>query len=215
VKSAKPLFKSLSLAIFIVMALSVAAEAAPAVLSSSDKDAVSRVEKYLNELSTLKSRFLQATSTGNYTEGTFYLSRPGKMRIEYDPPVQFLIVADGTWLIYNDLELDQITHLPLGATPANILLQENISLLDGDLEVSKVEHAPGIIGITLVLADEDSGHLTLIFADKPLELKKWIIVDPQGVTTSVSLLSTRRDISLDPKLFFIKLKQQVVPLGEN
>jgi outer membrane lipoprotein-sorting protein len=215
VKSAKPLFKSLSLAIFIVMALSVAAEAAPAVLSSSDKDAVSRVEKYLNELSTLKSRFLQATSTGNYTEGTFYLSRPGKMRIEYDPPVQFLIVADGTWLIYNDLELDQITHLPLGATPANILLQENISLLDGDLEVSKVEHAPGIIGITLVLADEDSGHLTLIFADKPLELKKWIVVDPQGVTTSVSLLSTRRDISLDPKLFYIKLKQQVVPLGEH
>ena len=197
------------------MALSVAAEAAPAVLSSSDKDAVSRVEKYLNELSTLKSRFLQATSTGNYTEGTFYLSRPGKMRIEYDPPVQFLIVADGTWLIYNDLELDQITHLPLGATPANILLQENISLLDGDLEVSKVEHAPGIIGITLVLADEDSGHLTLIFADKPLELKKWIVVDPQGVTTSVSLLSTRRDISLDPKLFYIKLKQQVVPLGEH
>jgi outer membrane lipoprotein-sorting protein len=215
VKSAKPLFKSLSLAIFIVMALSVAAEAAPAVLSSSDKDAVSRAEKYLNELSTLKSRFLQATSTGNYTEGTFYLSRPGKMRIEYDPPVQFLIVADGTWLIYNDLELDQITHLPLGATPANILLQENISLLDGDLEVSKVEHAPGIIGITLVLADEDSGHLTLIFADKPLELKKWIVVDPQGVTTSVSLLSTRRDISLDPKLFYIKLKQQVVPLGEH
>jgi outer membrane lipoprotein-sorting protein len=197
------------------MALSVAAEAAPAVLSSSDKDAVSRVEKYLNELSTLKSRFLQATSTGNYTEGTFYLSRPGKMRIEYDPPVQFLIVADGTWLIYNDLELDQITHLPLGATPANILLQENISLLDGDLEVSKVEHAPGIIGITLVLADEDSGHLTLIFADKPLELKKWIVVDPQGVTTSVSLLSTRRDISLDPKLFYIKLKLQVVPLGEH
>jgi outer membrane lipoprotein-sorting protein len=207
-KLAKPFFKSLNLALFIVTALSVAAEAAPAILSSSDKAAVIRVEKYLNELLTLKSRFLQATSTGNYTEGTFFLSRPGKMRIEYDPPAQLLIVADGTWLIYNDLELDQITHLPLRTTPANILLREKITLLSDGLEVSKVERAPGIIGVTVVPSDEDSGHLTLIFADKPLELKKWVIVDPQGVTTSVSLLSTQRDISFDPKLFNIKLKQE-------
>ena len=202
----KPFFKSLRLAFFIVTALSVTAEAAPAVLSIDDKAAVNRVEKYLNELLTLKSRFLQATSTGNYTEGTLYLSRPGKMRIEYDPPAQLLIVADGTWLIYNDINLDQITHLPLGTTPANILLQEKISFLNGDLEVSKVEHAPGIIGVTVTPMDEGSGHLTLIFADNPLELKKWVVVDPQGVTTSVSLLSTQRDISLNPELFKVKLK---------
>ena len=188
------------------MALSIATEAAPPVLSSGDKATVNQVEKYLNELLTLKSRFLQATSTGNYTEGTFYLSRPGKMRIEYDPPAQLLIVADGTWLIHNDLELDSITHLPLAATPASIFLQERLTLSSGDLEVSKVEHAPGIIGVTVARSNEDNGHLTLIFADKPLELKKWIVVDPQGVTTSVSLLSTQRDISLDPKLFEVKLK---------
>ena len=40
VKLAKPFFKSLNLALFIVTALSVAAEAAPAILSSSDKAAV-------------------------------------------------------------------------------------------------------------------------------------------------------------------------------
>ena len=207
-KLAKPFFKSINTAIFVVIALSFAAEAAPAVLSKNDKAAVTQVEKYLNELFTLKSRFLQATSTENYIEGTFYLSRPGKMRIEYDPPAQLLIVADGTWLIYNDLELDQITHLPLRTTPANILLQEKITLLSDGLEVSKVERAPGIIGVTVVPSDEDSGHLTLIFADKPLELKKWVVVDPQGVTTSISLLSTQRDISFDPKLFNIKLKQE-------
>jgi outer membrane lipoprotein-sorting protein len=211
VRLAKLFFKSLNLAFFIVLALSVATEAAPAILSSGDKTAVNRVEKYLNELFTLKSRFLQATSTGSYTEGTFYLSRPGKMRIEYDPPAQLLIVADGTWLIYNDLELDQITHLPLSQTPANILLQEKISLISGGLEVTKVEHAPGIIGVTMTSADESTGHISLIFADKPLELKKWVVVDPQGVTTSVSLLSTQRDISLDPKIFNIKLKQQPLP----
>ncbi len=81
------------------------------------------------------------------------------------------------------------------------------------MTVSKVENAPGIIGITVAASDEESGQLTLIFSDKPLELKKWIVVDPLGITTSVSLLSTQRDISLDPKLFRVKLKVPEHNLG--
>jgi len=191
----------------MLCALSVTTSAASSALSNNDRTEITRVEKYLNELLTLKSRFLQATSTGDFSEGTFYLSRPGKMRIEYDPPAELLIVADGTWLIYHDIELDQITHLPLQTTTANILLEKKIRLIGGDLEVSKVEKAPGIIGITVVPSDEDTGQLTLVFSDKPLELKKWIVIDPQGITTSVSLLSTQRDISLDQKLFKVKLQE--------
>ena len=205
-KLAKRFVKPLYLAFCLVWILSVSAEAATAVLSIKDKTTINKVEKYLNELHTLKSRFLQATSNGDYTEGTLYLSRPGKMRIEYDPPAQLLIVADGTWLIYNDIELDQITHYPLGMTNANILLKEKISFLQNDLTISKVEHSPGVIGITVAPSEEGIGQLTLVFYDKPLELKKWVIVDPLGITTSVSLLSSQRDISLDPKLFRVKLK---------
>ena len=69
-----------------------------------------------------------------------------------------------------------------------------------------MEHSPGVIGITVATSEEGSGQLTLVFSDKPLELKKWIVVDPMGITTSVSLLSTQRDISIDPKLFSVKLK---------
>lgn len=191
------------------------AEVAPAALKDADKADIVRIEQYLNGLVTLKSRFLQASSTGNFAEGTFYLSRPGKMRIEYDPPVQFLIVADGTWLIYEDKELDQITHIPLGMTPADILVQDNLSLLSGDLVVTKIERGPGVIGLTVVREDDEGGRLTLIFSDRPLQLKKWIVVDPQGIKTSVSLLSTRRDVSLDPKLFNIKLKPGAAPPGEK
>ena len=192
--------------LFFVVLIAFSAETRAATLSEDDKATVRRVETYLKDLTTLKSRFLQASSSGEYAEGTFYLSRPGKMRIEYDPPVQFLIVADGTWLMYLDKELDQLTHLPLGSTPADILVQENISLMGDDLTVSKVERAPGVVGVTVQRKDDDGGRLTLIFADKPLELKKWIIVDPQGIKTSVSLLSTLRDVHFDPKLFNIKLR---------
>ena len=206
-KSAKWFFKKTYIAFYIFLTLSVSANAAPTVLSNSELADVKRAERYLNELHTLKSRFLQATSTGEFREGTFYLSRPGKMRIEYDPPAQLLIVADGTWLIYHDMELDQITHLPLRTTTANILLKKKITLKGGDLEVSKVEKAPGIISITVIPSDKDTGQLTLVFSNKPLKLKKWIVVDPQGMTTSVSLLSTQRDILLDKELFEVKLKE--------
>ncbi len=182
------------------------AEVTPIALKGTDKNDIIRIEKYLNGLITLKSRFLQASSTGSFAEGTFYLSRPGKMRIEYDPPVQFLIVADGTWLIYHDKELDQVTHIPLGMTPADILVQDNLSLLSGELIVTKIDRGPGVIGVTIERQDDDGGQLTLIFGDKPLQLKKWIIVDPQGVKTSVSLLSSQRDVTFDPKLFNIKLR---------
>ncbi len=182
------------------------AEVAPMALQRADKNDILRVQEYLNELVTLKSRFLQASSTGNFAEGTFYLSRPGKMRVEYDPPVQFLIVADGTWLIYQDKELDQITHIPLGLSPADILVQKNLSLLVGELIVTKIDRGPGIISITIMREKDGGGQLTLIFSDKPLKLKKWVVIDPQGVRTSVSLLSSQRDVSFDPKLFNVKLK---------
>ena len=69
-----------------------------------------------------------------------------------------------------------------------------------------MENTPGIVSITLVPTDENRSQITLVFSDNPLELKKWVVIDNQGVTTSVSLLSTQRDISLDSKLFKIKLK---------
>ena len=206
-KSAKPFFKSLYLIFCIIWALPLTTYAASSTLSNGDVAEINRVEKYLNELLTLKSRFLQATSTGEFSEGTLYLSRPGKIRIEYDPPTELLIVADGTWLIYNDIKLDQITHLPLRTTTANILLKKKIKLRGDDLQVSKVEKAPGIIGITVVPTKEETGQLTLVFSDKPLNLKKWIVIDPQGISTSISLLSTERDITLDEKLFKVKLKE--------
>lgn len=171
-----------------------------------DKQAINSVEQYLNDLKTLESRFLQASSSGSYAEGVFYLSRPGKMRIEYDPPVKFLIVSDGTWLIYHDKEIDQITHLPLGMSPVGLILEEKISLFSNDIHITKIQRGPGILSITIVRENDDIGELTLIFSEKPLELRKWIVKDAQGVTTSISLLSTKHDIHLAPKLFNIKLR---------
>ena len=180
------------------------AQTEPLALSAADRADLARAEDYLNGIGTLKSRFLQASSGGAYAEGTLALSRPGKMRLEYDPPVQMLIVADGTWLIYKDLELDQISYLPLNSTPAGIIVREKMSFTGDDLRVTGIERGPGVLSITVIGKESDDGSMTLVFADRPMALKKWIVIDPQGVKTSVSLLSSRFGMALNPRLFIVK-----------
>ena len=108
----------------------------PAPLTQAERADIARIEDYLSQLQTLKARFLQISSDGGFAEGDLFISRPGKMRIDYDPPMPILIVADGRFLVFYDEELDQISYVPLGSTPASILTRDNVSFTGGDLIVT-------------------------------------------------------------------------------
>jgi outer membrane lipoprotein-sorting protein len=196
---------SLLLAATVLLVLAMAGEAAsvqPASLSAADRALVGRVEGYFNAVRTMRARFLQAASTGQTAEGSVVLQRPGRMRIEYDPPVPVLIVADGSWLIYHDRQLNQISYLPLGSTPAGILVGDKIDLDGGALTITDFNRAAGVIRLTVVrTASPADGSLTLVFSESPLELRQWRVVDAQGVATTVSLLEIVTGVRLDPELF--------------
>lgn len=193
----------LALAGVLLAALpAVAQQPRAARLTAEDKAEIGRIEDYLNGLKTLEARFLQVTSTGEYSEGKLHLDRPGRLRIEYDPPVPVLIVANRGLLTYYDKELQQVSHVPLGSTPAGILVREKIALMSDEFVVTGFERESQALRLSLVRAsDPQEGNLALVLADRPLELKKWMVTDAQGVTTTVSLLDARTGIALDPKLF--------------
>jgi len=188
-----------------LLALPVApALAAPpraAVLSAEDRADVQRVEQYLNGIHSLAARFQQFAQDGGTAGGRVYVARPGKMRFEYDAPSPILLLADGTWVVYIDNQLKQVSYLPIGSTPAWFLLRDHISLADG-VTITKFERGPGVIRISLVEnKSPENGKLTLTFADKPLELRQWTIVDQQGKSTTVVLNDTRFGVPVDPKAF--------------
>jgi len=179
----------------------VAEKAVPATLTEQDKSDLKRVEAYLESLSTLKGGFLQLSSNGGVASGKVYMSRPGKMRFEYDPPASILMIADGTFLIYIDKDLDQVTHVFLRSTPVNFLVREDIQM-DGDITVTNIERSPAVLRMTVQDTDEpEKGSLTLVFADKPLTLRKWTVVDAQNIRTDVTLTGLQTGVILDPKLF--------------
>jgi outer membrane lipoprotein-sorting protein len=179
----------------------VAAPPHSAALSQQDRADVQRIEQYLNGIHTLAARFDQYAQNGGTAGGKVYVERPGRMRFEYDKPNPILLIADGTFVVYIDYSLKQVTYLPIGSTPAWFLLRDHISLSDG-VTITRFERGPGVIRVSVVEnKSPENGTLTLVFGDRPLELKQWTIVDQQGKTTTVSLSDPHYGEKLDPQLF--------------
>ena len=187
--------------VIVLMAL-LSANAESIAATDSQGVVLTKIETYLNTLGTLQSDFIQVASDGSYAQGKLVMAKPGKMRMEYHPPVPIVLIADGVFLIYIDTELNQISHIPLVLTPAAALLDDNLSFENPDLTVSDFKHANGLISVTVTQSsDPDEGALTLTFTDAPFQLRKWRVVDSQGVTTDVTLLDPRTGMDVDPRLF--------------
>jgi len=190
-------------AIFLLMT-GMGNAAVSADLSRSDQLELDRVERYLNELTTVKSRFTQFSSTGATASGTFYLSRPGRMRLEYDPPLPYLYVADGFWLSFFDTELGQRNDVPLGRTLADFITREELTF-SGDVTVEGLRADDAQVAVDVVLTeDPGQGTLSLIFSKRPLTLTQWNVVDGQGTMTQVMLDDPEFDVDLSRSLFIIR-----------
>ena len=171
------------------------------VLSEQDRADIARIESYLDAIRSYRSAFFQIAPNGAVTEGRFALERPGRLRFEYDPPSPLEIVADGTYLHYYDHELGQINSFAIEDTPIGVLVQETIRF-DELVRVAAVTRDPGVIRVTLVDSeDAGMGSLTLVFADRPLELRQWKVTDAQGLVTTVAFLAGTFNPPLDPALF--------------
>lgn len=189
----------LGLAGLLPFALPVAARAAP--LSAQDRADIARVERYLDTLKTLKSRFLQIAPDGNTSEGNAWLARPGRLRFEYDPPAPFLLVAGYGVVMFHDRKLQQTSSFPISQTPLGILLSEKAKL-SGEVTVGAVLREPGLLQVSVFrTASPGEGGLTLGFADNPLQLRQWSVVDAQRMETRVTLFNIQLGERFDEKLF--------------
>ncbi len=167
-----------------------------------DAALLARASAYLNKIDTLQARFLQIDGRGGVAEGDLYVDRPGKMRLAYDPPTPILIVADGSYVIYVDLELGEPSYLDIDDTPAGFLLEPDWSFTDDDVIVKEILRQPGVIEITASRADDPSaGDLTFVFSDGPFELRQWRVKDTQSQEVTVTLFETKTGLDFDSNLF--------------
>jgi len=155
------------------------ASAASAQQSPAD---VAQVEQYFNGIHTLQARFVQSNPNGGIVQGTLYISRPGKMRFEYDPPSQVTM-----WDPVNK----DFGQWPIGWTAASFLVKQPLQL-SGDLTVEKVDRVNGLLELTMVQTRKpQEGKVTVRLSENPMRWRGWSIIDNRGNKVDVSLNDVR------------------------
>ena len=175
---------------------------AVASLSEPDRQLVSRIETYLNGIRTLKARFIQAEKNGWIAEGSIYIARPGRLRIEYAPPHRFLVVSTGRLLILYNGRSDQVTHLPTGVSPAAFLLEPRIDL-SRNVDIQRVQRGRETVTLTVKPRKGDTAtQLRLVFNRHPFNIKEWTVIDKNRKETRIILIDKQIGVPI-PRAKFL------------
>jgi outer membrane lipoprotein-sorting protein len=174
----------------------------------SRAEAVERLNAYFNGFSTLQGDFIQFAADGRRFEGKLYVQRPGKMRFEYRPPVTMEVIADGTSVAIRDKKLATQDLYSIGQTPLKFLLKEQMNL-EKDTTVTGVSTKGDILSLKLEDRSTLGGtsKITLNFDLTANQLRQWVVIDPQGYETSVSLYNLDTQRRPDQKNFVINYER--------
>ncbi len=177
----------------------------PATLSPAQRTALLKeLSASMEDVKTASGRFEQFSPDFTTTSGTFALSRPGKVRFDYDDPSPLLIVSNGTTVAMQDSELETTDRVPLGSTPLALLLDDKLDFAT-EAEIVDVSTQGGNAEVTLRDPDgEMDGSLTLLFSGPEHTLIGWRTLDSAGNLTQVALHDVVTGKKLNPRLFIVK-----------
>jgi outer membrane lipoprotein carrier protein len=181
---------------------------APAfAVPTNDAEAVTRVEGFLGQLSSLRAEFRQTVTDAKgrvleRAEGTMSLARPGRFRWDYRVPEQ-QIISDGATVWLYDVELEQVTvraaDEALAGTPAMLLAGKGN--LKDDFEITDAGSQDGLdwSRLTPLRPDGDFREVRLGFAGR--ELRRMTFFDRLGQKTEIQLWKVERNPRFDSSLF--------------
>ena len=181
----------------MLLALSLPAMAA-------EKLSLNQISRYLNDLQTVKGAFTQINDDGTISTGTIYIKRPGRIRFEYDPPAEALVMAGGGQVAIFDNKSNQPPEqYPLVKTPLNLILERNVNLAKRNMVVGHKFDGTA----THVTAQDpehpEYGNIRLVFSGPPVQLRQWIITGSDGSKTTVVLGDVKTNAAMASILFSI------------
>ncbi len=172
------------------------------VASPEGLSTIAAIEAYLNRITTIRSRFTQVNDDGSVATGLFLLKRPGKFRLDYDPPVPFVLVGTGNWIIYADTKLQETNQIPIAQSPVWPLVREKVSFADKSIIVDRIDLTNGYLRVALRQASSPrDGVIDLIFNPNPLYLVQWLVTDAQLRTTTLTLNNPVSGVALSDEPF--------------
>ena len=171
--------------------------------SADETKLIARAEQAISDLITLKATFIQVSSDGSLGEGRVYFRRPHQLRLDYENPATLSIVTSRVW-VYVDDKIDKFVQaLPVSETPFFPLLLDTISFRSQDVKTS-ASLEDGIVSVQLDKeTGEGAGSLLLEFDASSWQLRRWVITDALGITTTVTLQNPVYGEKLANRLFSV------------
>ncbi|MCP3970876.1 MAG: outer membrane lipoprotein carrier protein LolA [Rhodobacteraceae bacterium] len=186
-------------------AISLALAVTPA--AAADKLSLNAISAYLNGLKSVKGSFTQINSDGTISTGTIYIRRPGRVRFEYNPPEEALVMAGGGQVAIFDAKSNQPPEqYPLKRTPLSIILQKNVDLARANMVVGYEFDGTATSVVAQDPKHPEQGNIRLVFSGPPVELRQWVITGSDGSETTVILGDMDKSARLASILFSIPVE---------
>jgi len=141
---------------------------------------------------------VQKNPNGSLMHATFYLERPGKMRLVYDFPSKVQIIATQGRLIHYDGQRNHSQSMALSQSPVAFLLSGK---LHEQVVLKEIIQENQFITVLLSLKkDPNAGKIKLTFNSTVLlkqphlcPLTGWSMTDAYGKTTTITLSNVVKD----------------------
>ena len=183
-------------------AAAILATALPAL---ADPIPLPELSAYMNGMKTAEAKFTQVNGDGSISTGQLYIMRPGRMRFEYDPPNEALVMAGGNAVaVFDPKSNGGPETYSLGMTPLKLILDDRIDLGRDNMVTDYREEGPSTIVRAQDPEHPEYGHIELIFTGDPVELRQWVVTDEAGSQTTVILGELETGVSLGTGMFSIR-----------
>lgn len=169
--------------------ITAAAASLAATPALADKLSLNAISAYLNSLQTATTDFTQVNDDGSLSTGRLFIKRPGRMRFEYNPPEELLVMAGGgqVGIFDGKSNVSKAERYPLARTPLNLILERNVDLARRNMVVGHEFDGTATVVTAQDPENPEYGTIQLKFTADPIELRQWVIRDGQGATTTVIL----------------------------
>lgn len=172
-----------------------------------------KILKYLQNFNSLISDFIQVNNNGDVLSGKISISRPGKVRVEYNE-VPLLIISDGKKIASINKELKSITFYRIKDIPLALLLFKNFSL--DNIQILDYSDIENQLRIRLKEKNKNNeGFIDVLFEKNTFTLKKWIVFTNKVNKTEVLLENIKLNVNIQNKIFQIDQSDPRPPIWRD
>ena len=156
------------------------------------------IKDYLGDIKTLQAEFSQTNQTEDIMTGIFFLKKPGKIRLSYDPPQNLQIVSKQQAVLIFDPKnggSGPLTY-PLHSTPLSFLIKNDLSLF-----INENGKSLELGNLIIFKVRNPQYNLSIEFNKNPVSLLGWEFENQMGELIKIRLNNIHKNKYISDEIF--------------